>query len=67
MLAAFVHEAYPDSCIDSSLQVDDVCMRMVASSQNHSRIWRHLEIEFVEYSLTFVYLTQLHIKVICDV
>ena len=40
---------------------------MITSSQYHARVWRHLKIKLVKYSLTFVDLAEFHIEILRDV
>ena len=40
---------------------------VVASCEDHARIWRHLQIELVENSLAFIYFTKLHIEIFCHI
>lgn len=67
MLASFVHEFYVNCCVDSLLHVDDVSMRVIASSQDHSAARRDFQIKLIKDPFTLVQFAELWVQIVCHV
>ena len=66
-LAPLVHEVDRYCSVDVPLQVENVCVPMVAPGEHLARIWADLQIKLVKDSLIFVHIAKFLLQVVCHV